>query len=622
MASVSVIIPYYNQGKYLHTAVQSALSSYSGELEIIIIDDGSTESHANHYCSQARNLDDRVKIIRKENGGLSSARNAGLDVAQGDYIQFLDCDDAILPGKIDQQVSQLVATSSKLVSVSGYYICNEWMWDLRDETQTVVRFPLTLRSFLFYWERGFSIPIHCGLFHRSVFKDRHFNESLYGKEDWIFWTNLAGTQRNRMIYCPILGAVYRLHGNGMTRSLDRMGESWLQATKILADQYGDEYPEFEATSHHWHHKFYKGARLTREAGHQATKIIGPSSLSRANTVAAPSATLHHEKPSWNAAKPLVSFVVPVFNHRKYLQQCIESIVKQKTSSIFEIVVFDDKSTEDGIIDLLSSINSHGVAYRVYQNDENYGISITQNLAVDRCFGEYIAFVDCDDFIEQNALDEISKLITAPSAPDYIFTDRNQVDDGGRLIERANYGGYPWIRPSGSVENDLLLGMIASHLKVIRRSLYLDVGGSDVRFSGVQDWELALRIINKGEFGYINKTLYNHRIHGGSVSNSGSVSQLWMTNVLRRKYLMEFSIMGNDNINIEINEVNLEDIPYLSKMFMNGVRFTYRSSNRALNKREINILREFNSYFDEITILMADLPSLMGCLWDHRIVRCW
>lgn len=120
MNSVSVIIPYYNQGKYLQSAVQSALSSYNGDIEVLVVDDGSTEGHAKHYCNQARKLDPRVRIIHKENGGLSSARNAGIREAKGTYIQLLDCDDVLLPGKIQRQVDQLEysrTNSSRYVAI-------------------------------------------------------------------------------------------------------------------------------------------------------------------------------------------------------------------------------------------------------------------------------------------------------------------------------------------------------------------------------------------------------------------------------------------------------------------------------------------------------------------------
>lgn len=615
MTKVSVIIPYYNQGKYLHTAVQSALLSYSGDLEIIVVDDGSTESHANYYCAQAKNLDDRVRVIRKANGGLSSARNAGLDAAQGDYIQLLDCDDALLPGKVDKQVSHLIATREKLVSVTGYSVCNEWMRDFRDESQTVTRFPLTLRSFLFYWERGFSVPIHCGLFHKSVFDQIRFNESLYGKEDWIFWATLAGNYQNKLIYSPVPGVVYRLHGSGMTRARDKMGESWVQATKILADQYGCEYPEFEAASNQWHQKFYGGARLSGATGQSVHKTT-PSLAKASDAEAGPCTTLCFEKARSGADQPLLSFVVPVFNHGKYLRQCVESLVHQKPALNFEIVAFDDRSTEPGIIDILRGIDSRDVPYRVFQNDENYGISVTQNLAVERCRGDYIAFVDCDDFLEPDAGEALSQFIGSQDAPDYVFTDTNNVDVNGGLIARVDCGGYPRIKPSASDESNLLLGMVASHLKVIRKSLYSTIGGSDIQFSGVQDWELALRIINRGKFRYINRALYNHRIH----NSSASTTQLWMTNVLRRKYMTDLSTAPATDTVIELNEIVLEDIPHVSKLFMEGVRFSFRAGRDPLSVRETDILAEFNSYFDTIVLPVTETATLMGYLWDYHIVR--
>lgn len=619
MVTVSVIIPYYNQGKYLHAAVQSSLAAFSGDVEIIVVDDGSTESHANHYCTQATNLDSRVRVIRKQNGGLSSARNAGLNAANGEYIQFLDCDDVLLPGKLDQQVSQLVSSKGKLVSVSGYYVSNEGFRDLRDESQTISRFPLTLNSFLFYWERGFSVPIHAGLFCRSVFENISFNEELHGKEDWVFWSTLAGEMRGAMIYCPIVGAVYRLHGNGMTRSLDKMGEAWAKATRLLSERYGSEFPEFEGASNDWHRKFYKSGRLQTIALRSPKKSTYSTALERKSTEV-PSATLLHSRAFCETERPVISFVIPVYNHSKYLKQCVESVVKQTPSASYEIVVVDDRSTEADVINVLKSIETHDTPYRVFQNDHNYGISITQNLAVQQCRGEYVAFLDCDDYLEPFVVDEVTKVITVEDAPDYIFTDRNHIDEHGSFISRVNYGGYDWIKPSGSVENDLLLGMVASHLKIIRKDLYQNIGGSNVSFSGVQDWELALRVIGKGRFHYLDKALYNHRLHGTSVSNSGSITQFWMTNVLRRKHLEDFCASELSDIEIEIAEFSLNDIPMLSKLFKESVRFTYRCDLVSLPDQQINMLREFNSYFDKLYIPLADTSSLMGYLWDHRLIH--
>ncbi|WP_249212173.1 hypothetical protein [Burkholderia cenocepacia] len=87
----------------------------------------------------------------------------------------------------------------------------------------------------------------------------------------------------------------------------------------------------------------------------------------------------------------------------------------------------------------------------------------------------------------------------------------------------------------NIKNDLLDGMVASHLKVIRRSTYLKAGGSDDAFSGIQDWELALKIAEFGRFHYLHEPLYRHRVHTRSVTSSDSVGQFRKTNIVRRRF---------------------------------------------------------------------------------------
>jgi glycosyltransferase involved in cell wall biosynthesis len=527
-----------------------------------------------------------------------------------------------LPGKIRRQADQLQFSGDKFVSVCGYFIASEWLRGLRDETHSINRFPFTLESFLFEWERGFSIPIHCGLFHRSVFEGLSFEEELYGKEDWVFWSTLAGKLRNGFIYCPFIGVIYRLHDNGMTRSLNKMGESWVQASEILGARFSAQFPRFMEASGQWHQKFYNGSRLSDEEKRYLSARKSVSSESpkpeKSDAQRHPATTLKKKSGSLSSAVPLISFVVPVFNHRAYLKQCIDSLVHQKTEVPFEIIVIDDLSTETGVIDTLCGIENGAVPYKVFQNNENFGISVTQNLAVEQCQGEYIAFVDCDDYVSDSVVDIISATISQTSA-DYIFTDKEHIDEAGNLIARFDYGGYPWIKPSGSVENDVLLGMVASHLKVIRRRLYSQLGGSDSNYSGVQDWDLALRTIGEGKFHYLNSALYNHRIHKKSVTSSGSVTQFWMTNILRRKYLEKLSKEKKLSMTIELNSIDTKDVRHISELFRDGVRYTFRTNDEFLSDQQIDMLREFNTYFDRIIVSPGDAASLMGYLWDHRII---
>lgn len=89
---VSIIIPVYNVEKYLEQCIDSCINQTYNNLEIILVNDGSTDS-SGLICEAKKSVDDRIIVIHKENEGLSSARNLGLDNAKGDYICFLDSDD-------------------------------------------------------------------------------------------------------------------------------------------------------------------------------------------------------------------------------------------------------------------------------------------------------------------------------------------------------------------------------------------------------------------------------------------------------------------------------------------------------------------------------------------------
>ena len=95
MKKISVIIPVYKVEKFLEESVSSITSQEYKDLEIILVDDGSPDS-CPKICDDLKKKDSRIIVIHKENGGVSSARNKGLDMATGDYVTFVDSDDTIL----------------------------------------------------------------------------------------------------------------------------------------------------------------------------------------------------------------------------------------------------------------------------------------------------------------------------------------------------------------------------------------------------------------------------------------------------------------------------------------------------------------------------------------------
>jgi len=105
MPLISIIIPCYNQGEYLAESIASVLASDFTDLEIIVVDDGSTEPET---CRILEMLNyPKTRLIRRANGGLAAARNSGIAQAQGRYILALDADDRIGPAYISQAVKAL-----------------------------------------------------------------------------------------------------------------------------------------------------------------------------------------------------------------------------------------------------------------------------------------------------------------------------------------------------------------------------------------------------------------------------------------------------------------------------------------------------------------------------------
>lgn len=119
--SVSIIIPIYNEEAYLHRCVQSVISQTHRDLEIILVDDGSTDNSAD-ICDRFAKQDSRIRVIHQDNQGLSAARNAGLDIATSDYIQFVDSDDRILPTMTEELLYVLHEDASDVSQCSFYKV--------------------------------------------------------------------------------------------------------------------------------------------------------------------------------------------------------------------------------------------------------------------------------------------------------------------------------------------------------------------------------------------------------------------------------------------------------------------------------------------------------------------
>lgn len=181
--AISIIIPVYKVEKYLRRCLDSVLSQTLSNWECILVDDGSPDQ-SGAICDDYATQDERFRVIHKPNGGVSSARNEGLDKAQGEYLCFIDSDDWVRP----QYLEHLHQYSSDLI-ISGLYNVNE-----KGEIFRTKQFKNEFLDILKIDLDGFQRSIFsskgpcCKLFKNSIIQKHNlrFKEGIHASEDFLF----------------------------------------------------------------------------------------------------------------------------------------------------------------------------------------------------------------------------------------------------------------------------------------------------------------------------------------------------------------------------------------------------------------------------------------------------
>lgn len=185
MAKVSIIIPVYNVEKYLARCLDSVCSQTERDIEIICVNDGSTDSSAailDDYASE----DSRIRILSQPNGGQSVARNTGLDAATGDWVMFVDSDDFIPPYAVEGFLKVAAESGASVVVSSDYAV--DGLPDARTELKWRVCKP-ALDNLV--GRRKIQSSVWNKFYRRDTIGSRRFIEGIYF-EDWPFVTELFG----------------------------------------------------------------------------------------------------------------------------------------------------------------------------------------------------------------------------------------------------------------------------------------------------------------------------------------------------------------------------------------------------------------------------------------------
>ena len=226
---VSVLIPCYNAERWVREAVESALNQTHPRIEVVVVDDGSTDSS----LGVLRSFGGSILLETGPNRGGNAARNRGLAIAHGEYIQFLDADDYLLTDKIANQVSYLTSTDVDIVY-------GDWRYQFHEPSGSVrlgrVNIPGPLADPLEALLGGWFVPPNAYLFRsRSVRAGGGWDERLQRAQDTDFMISLAQAGVS-FGYQPGCGAVYRSYKDEATlwRSADRWGEHFKVLKKAEA----------------------------------------------------------------------------------------------------------------------------------------------------------------------------------------------------------------------------------------------------------------------------------------------------------------------------------------------------------------------------------------------------
>jgi GT2 family glycosyltransferase len=209
-------------------------------------------------------------------------------------------------------------------------------------------------------------------------------------------------------------------------------------------------------------------------------------------------------------RPVISLITPVYNVAPHLlQACVLSVVAQ-TYPFWELCLCDDASSDSGTLHMLQRLQGIDARIRIRHAPENLGIAGASNLAVEMSTGPFIAMLDNDDMLHPQALMDIARALQADPAIDVIYTDEDKIDAQGRRIDTYH-------KPDWSPEH-LESVMYVLHMLVVRKRLFLELGGFRDAYSGAQDYDLMLRLARRTQHvHHIPRALYHWRAIAGSAA---------------------------------------------------------------------------------------------------------
>lgn len=500
---VSVIIPVYNVEKYLHECMDSIINQTLKEIEIICVDDGSTDSSLsilNDYASK----DNRITVVQQENQGAGVARNTGLDLAKGEYLSFLDPDDFFELNMLEATYNKAIETDVDIV----IFGCNTYndTTNLFSETVQKLEFEKDIFTPSDISEKIFNSFGHAAwnkLFKSSFIKESQlYFQPLFRANDKYFTCIALATASKIAILNEIL-LYYRIGMNTKKLAInDKTRLCFYQAELAIKDKLKilNLYDKYEHTffssmlSSSIYHlnlqttkkdfyflydhlkenlendfNFEEYIGLTDEEFNSKFKTINIYYIRQLEYIVNLLAEEYIEingayffEQNDNSVK--ISVIIPVYNVEKYLVECLDSITNQ-TLKCIEIICINDGSTDNSMT-ILKELASKDERIRVF-NQKNQGLSITRNKGIYLSKGDYVYFIDSDDKLRYDALEILYRRCLKNNL-DILYFDGEPFYESYSLGEK--YSSYKELYSSTKKFDYTLTGQ-EMFLRLIDNSIY-------------------------------------------------------------------------------------------------------------------------------------------------------
>ena len=212
----------------------------------------------------------------------------------------------------------------------------------------------------------------------------------------------------------------------------------------------------------------------------------------------------------------ISLVIPAYNRERFVGAAVKSVLAQARSD-FELIVWDDGST-DGTVAAARAAAGDDPRVRLVAS-EHRGIARSLNAAIRMTSGQYIGWVDSDDVIAPAALAETAAVLEANPAVGMVYTSYVVMNYAGEVRGPGKRCRIPYS------PQRLLVDFMTFHFRLIRRSVFDQVGGVDETMASAEDYDLCLRLSEVTEIRHLDKPLYGYRVHDDAESQSGRVEQI-------------------------------------------------------------------------------------------------